>query len=130
MNAQAIEIAAFARTIAPPLLALIELTTANTDVVTAGNRTTIHDIVLVGIARLGAHAHHMPQRLPEGVGKGVQPAIEPTFGEHRGNVAMFFEKHAAEFLVSREKGGGHQSRGHDFRCAHLGLRIVFLAVGG
>ena len=58
----------------------------------------------------------------------MQATIEPTFGEHPGHEAMLFEKQASVFLVSLKEPGRRQNGRHDLGGAHLGLRIVFLAV--
>jgi hypothetical protein len=59
----------------------------------------------------------------------MQTAIEATFAQHLGNVALFFQKPTGVFEVPRMAEGGYDGSGHDFRIAHLALWIFVMSQG-
>lgn len=69
------------------------------------------------------------QGLPERRWDFMQATVEAAFGEHRLDVAVVSEEHAAVLLVARKQGRGNKSDGHDLRGRQLGLRGVLVASG-
>src|SRR5690242_5035703 len=100
MHAQAEEETTFTGDFASERFVSVEPTAANTDVVADRNRKTIDDILLCRVAPFGNLGHKRKQSLPEGIRQGVQPTVEPTFAEHPGNIAVFFEEPTAQLLVA------------------------------
>ena len=130
MQFEPIKVTPFAGTIAPVVLPAVEAAPSDAEIVAHGNRTTVHNVLCVGIGLLMQLRKQSKQGKPQCFWHGMKSAVEAALGEHFRNVAMLFEKETTALLIAVKEGGGNEGDGHDFGGRHLGLRVVVIAVGG
>lgn len=123
MEAEAVEIAAFAGNIAPIRFASVAPGSLNADIVTTGDRKAIDDVGGVGIQLHPVVTEHRKQRQKQ-VFDAVQAPDKSTRAEHAAHVLVLVEEGTRTRIIAPKEQRGNERDRHNLRVGQVALGII------